>query len=242
MSTPRLARPERQQLERQSEGLASLRGRLLRRVQVARCKRIVDLGAGTGAVTGELVRRGGGEVIAIDAQPDFEDLDPLPFAGATRICCDAAALPFADGSIDLVFCQLGLLWMPAERVLDEVARVLAPGGAFVSIEVDIGGLLEHPPERSIKDLWLKGLRAAGADPDMGRKVAGLVAARGLNPTVQVLPQVAPAGPERIDMLRDLPLSPEDHGRMDQLAAMPPQDPWSLFVWAPVFGLTATKAR
>jgi len=239
VTTPGRARPARADLERQSEGLSGLRGRLLRRVQVATRTRIVDLGAGTGAVTAELVRRGGGEVLAVDAQPDFLDLDPAPFAGAKRVCCDAANLPLPDRSVDLVFCQLGLLWMPLEAVLDEVFRVLIPGGAFVSIEPDIGGLVEHPPERAVKDLWLRGLRTAGADPEVARKIPGALAARGLQPIVEVLPQVAPAGPERLSMLHGLPFAAEDQVRLARLASQPPGQPWEVFAWAPIFGITAT---
>jgi len=53
-------------LAAQAEWLAPARARLLRRVGVARRRRILDLGAGYGAVTGELVRRGGGLVVALD--------------------------------------------------------------------------------------------------------------------------------------------------------------------------------
>ena len=242
MNRPSYARPEREQLERQSESLAPLRNKLLRQVQVATRQRIVDLGAGTGAVTGELVRRGAGQVLAVDSHPDFESLDPEPFAGAFRLRADAAKLPLQDASVDLVFCQLGLLWMDAPAVLDEVARILTPGGAFVSIEPDVGGLIEHPPERALKDLWIRGLRTAGADPEIGRKVPGLLAERGLAPTVEVFAQVGPAGRDRFAMLRGLPLAAEDAVRLATIAAMPQGKPWELFVWMPIFGVTARKPR
>ena len=58
--TPAL--PSKTLLEAQAEWLAPARARLLRRVGIARRRRILDLGAGYGAVTGELVRRGGGFV------------------------------------------------------------------------------------------------------------------------------------------------------------------------------------
>ena len=61
--------------------LAPLRSRLLRGVQVATRRSILDLGAGHGALTGELVRRGAGRVVAVDAAEDFLTLDPAPFAG-----------------------------------------------------------------------------------------------------------------------------------------------------------------
>jgi malonyl-CoA O-methyltransferase len=48
---------------------------------------------------------------------------------AARICASAERLPFADGSIDLVFCNLMLHWHPApHEAVAEIARVLRTGG------------------------------------------------------------------------------------------------------------------
>jgi ubiquinone/menaquinone biosynthesis C-methylase UbiE len=45
---------------------------------------------------------------------------------------DSAALPFADGSLDLVTSSISYHWYPdAGRVLHELARVIRPGGRFV---------------------------------------------------------------------------------------------------------------
>jgi len=53
---------------------------------------------------------------------------------SARVGADAERLPFADGSFDLVSANMVLehLREPA-RVFQEVARVLAPGGAFVFV-------------------------------------------------------------------------------------------------------------
>jgi ubiquinone/menaquinone biosynthesis C-methylase UbiE len=48
---------------------------------------------------------------------------------------DCFALPFQDGSFELVFCNLLLCQLPdLDRVAHEVKRVLVPGGHFLSIE------------------------------------------------------------------------------------------------------------
>jgi len=48
---------------------------------------------------------------------------------ALRVCANADALPFADGSLDMVFCNLMLHWHPAPHaVVAEIARVLRSGG------------------------------------------------------------------------------------------------------------------
>ena len=54
--------------------------------------------------------------------------DPVPFAQ-----CDALALPFGEGTFDLVFTAYGAVPFVADsaRLMGEVARVLRPGGRFV---------------------------------------------------------------------------------------------------------------
>jgi malonyl-CoA O-methyltransferase len=48
-----------------------------------------------------------------------------------RVCGDAAALPFRDGSVDMVFSNLALHWSDApDQVFAECSRVLAPGGVL----------------------------------------------------------------------------------------------------------------
>lgn len=48
-----------------------------------------------------------------------------------RICCDAYNLPFADGSVPFVFCYHTLHHFPdPSPIIDEVYRVLSPGGGF----------------------------------------------------------------------------------------------------------------
>ncbi|HLA84582.1 MAG TPA: hypothetical protein VJL29_07290, partial [Thermoguttaceae bacterium] len=64
MSHPSL--PSTALLRQQAEWLAPARSRLLRRAGIARCRRVLDLGCGVGAVTAELARRTSGFVVALD--------------------------------------------------------------------------------------------------------------------------------------------------------------------------------
>ena len=233
------ARPEAPFLQRQSDGLAPLRSRLLRKAQVATRRSIIDLGAGTGAVTSELVRRGGGEVTAVDVAEDFLALPEEPFAGARRVRASSEAMPFERGSIDLILVQIGLLWMPLAATLDEITRVLAPGGALVAIEPDLGGMIEWPGERGVKDIWLRALRAAGADPEVGRKLPGMLQERGFGVRVEVFPEVGPPGLSRLAPLDGLPLTDAERARPAGLRQTP-EEGWQTFAWAPIFGVMATK--
>ncbi|MBL8056630.1 MAG: methyltransferase domain-containing protein [Anaerolineales bacterium] len=221
--------------------LAPARARLLRQVGVARRQRVLDLGCGSGAVTPELVRRAGGGVIALDRAWQALAADPAPFAGASRLGADAARLPFSAASLDLILAQFALLWMPAEAVLDEVRRVLTPGGALIALEPDYGGLIEAPAETALREIWLAALARAGAEPLIGRRLPGWLAARGFQVRVELLPELAPAEAARFDFLRDLPLTPAERAAVDTAAA---RDRglagWGRLAHLPVLLVTATR--
>jgi SAM-dependent methyltransferase len=202
-------------LEQQAAWLAPARTRLLRRAGIARRRSILDLGCGRGAVTAELVRRGGGRVVALDCNPEAFDGSAPRFAGATAICASAEQLPLADGAFDLVFCQFALLWLDVPAAVGEIRRVLAPGGALAALEPDYGGMIEYPPEIATRDLWLAGLGRAGADPCVGRKLPGILAAAGFAVHVDLLGRLLPPSRVRFDLLGGLPLSDEENARRRQ---------------------------
>ena len=203
---------------RQAEWLAAARARALRTIGIAHRETILDLGCGCGAVTGELSRRSGGEVVAFDCRRDVLAEHPQSFVGAERICGDAIALPFADASFDLVFCQFTLLWTDAAAVAQEIHRVIRPKGVLLAIEPDYGGMIEHPPEIATRDLWIAALTRAGADPNVGRKLPGILRAPDWNVEVDLLNRLMPPSPLRFDLLRELPLTDAEKQRLSSLQA------------------------
>ena len=234
MNHPDLPPPEL--LQQQADWLAAARGRLLRRVQVARRRRVLDLGCGRGIVTGELVRRSGGTVVALDRNRPALGDDDRPFADAARVCADAARLPFAQERFDLVFCQFALLWMDAPAAVGEIRRVLRPGGLLVAIEPDYGGMIEYPAEIATRDLWLAGITRAGGDPLVGRKLPGLLRRAGWDVRVDLLDRLEPPSPTRFDLLRGLPLDADQRATLDHIAALSTD----ALVHLPLFLITATK--
>ena len=239
MTDPSL--PSQELLDQQAAWLAPARARLLRRIRIAGRRRVLDLASGGGAVTGELVRRSGGPVVALDRSRRALAADAKPFDGAARLCGDAARLPFADGSFDLVFCQFALLWLDLPAVVGEVARVLQPGGALVALEPDYGGMIEHPPPIATRQLWVSGLRRAGAEPQVGRKLPGLLAAAGFEVRVDLLDRLTPPSSARFDLLRDLPLDENERRALGQIeqADAACEDPGRV-VHLPIFLVTATR--
>ncbi|MGC9398463.1 MAG: class I SAM-dependent methyltransferase [Anaerolineae bacterium] len=233
-------------LSRQADWLRPARAGLLRRAAVARRRYLLDLGAGRGAVTGELVRRGGGLVTALDRQVAALQ-SSRAFAGAGRVGGDARRLPFADATFDLVFSQLTLLWIaPLARGLDEIHRVLAPGGVLVALEPDYGGMMEYPPEIATRELWWAALRRAGADPCVGRKLPGLLAAHGFKVHVALFDRLLPPDPARLDLLSGLPLTSEEVRRLqriveaDRRLRAAADHAWAVVAHLPFVLLTAEK--
>ena len=114
-----------------------VRDELLSRLDVMRMtpRLVVDLGCGTGAATAALRRRyRASRVVALDLSTEM-----LREAGRRRrpwrrfdcVCADAARLPFADDSVDLLFSNLMLQWCgDPDAVFRDCARVLRPGGLF----------------------------------------------------------------------------------------------------------------
>ncbi|MGH9411526.1 MAG: class I SAM-dependent methyltransferase, partial [Vicinamibacterales bacterium] len=98
--------------------------------------RILDLFCGRGGGMAALTNFGFGRVCGIDLSPRLLRLHQ---GASDRVAGDCRALPFARASFDIAIVQGGLHHLAAlpadlERVLEEVERVLEPGGLFVAVE------------------------------------------------------------------------------------------------------------
>jgi SAM-dependent methyltransferase len=211
--------PSAELLCQQADWLAQARARALRKAGIAKRRKVLDLACGFGAVTDELLRRSGGEVVALDCRQNILAVDPRPFAGAERVCGDALRLPFADSAFDMVFCQFSFLWIDACSAVKEILRVLQPGGVLVAIEPDYGGMMEFPPEIATRDLWITALTRAGADPFIGRKLPGMLKQPGWKSEVDLLDRLMPPSPIRFALLEELPLTDEEKTTLSCIKAV-----------------------
>ncbi len=93
---------------------------------------VLDLASGSGPVARELARPGR-TVVGLDLS-DAELRLAVRRGAGPLVRADARALPFRDGSVDVVTSALGLVVVqPLDAVLAEVARVLRPGGVLAAI-------------------------------------------------------------------------------------------------------------
>lgn len=114
---------------------AEIRRRLLERLELFRIdpQRILDAGCGTGHGSRALLEHyRGAAVFALDLAPGMLQATRRRRPWLRRldtVCGDAAALPLADASVELVFSNLMLQWCnDPDRVFAEFRRVLRPGG------------------------------------------------------------------------------------------------------------------
>jgi SAM-dependent methyltransferase len=105
----------------------------LRMLSLSGDERVLDVACGTGSFTRDFARAAGeaGVVVGLDASRTMlaravreTDADNVAY-----LLGDACALPFRDGSFEAICCfaALYLIEHPM-RAVDELARVLAPGG------------------------------------------------------------------------------------------------------------------
>jgi demethylmenaquinone methyltransferase/2-methoxy-6-polyprenyl-1,4-benzoquinol methylase len=143
-------------------------------------ERALDLATGTGDLAFAAAARGAG-VVALDITPRMIELArakirpalPAYPARPAFVVGDMLALPFPSASFDVVTTGYGLRNVPnLERAIDEIHRVLRPGGRFVSLDFN------RPRPALVRAAYLAYLTAVGGalgwllhrDPDTYRYI------------------------------------------------------------------------
>jgi SAM-dependent methyltransferase len=104
-----------------------------RRVSAAAPRRVLELAAGTGVLTRELVATVAfAEVTATDLNDAMVDFGRRQVPSAVWRRADAMDLPFDDAQYDVVACQFGAMFFPDKpAAFAEARRVLTPAGTLL---------------------------------------------------------------------------------------------------------------
>ena len=98
----------------------------------ARVRTIVDLGAGTGALTRLLVGRAD-EVVAVEPDDRMREVLIESVPGVRAVAGRGESIPLPAASVDAVVASSSWHWMDTVPTLLEVGRVLVPGGTLAAM-------------------------------------------------------------------------------------------------------------
>jgi ubiquinone/menaquinone biosynthesis C-methylase UbiE len=102
------------------------------RVELRPGATVVDVGAGTGKLTRDLVPTGA-RVVAVEPLAEMREQLAAAVPGAEVLAGSAEALPLPDDAADAVVAASAFHWFDTERALVEIHRVLRPGGALATL-------------------------------------------------------------------------------------------------------------
>lgn len=197
----------------QALALAQSRRSLLLSLNPSPGTTLVDLGCGFGMGVVEAAALGPLRAIGVDLDAEVLGVARAAAAdvAAAGMLVSGSAVEFLDGNAyevpvgaaqaDMVISQFLFQHLDApETAAGEVARVLRPGGVACIIDVDDGLSIAYPPSSEAYSALAAALRGSqeggGGDRQIGRKVAALLDAAGLEPlNVAVVSQ---SGYRRVD--------------------------------------------
>jgi SAM-dependent methyltransferase len=127
-------------------------------------RRVLDLGAGTGKLTRQLVALGA-DVVAVEPGDEMRAVLHRVLPGVEALSGSAEAIPLPDASVDVVTAGQAFHWFRTSEALPEIHRVLRPGGGFAFMWNHWDD--EDPLLRSLNDL-VDGLRGDHPERDVQR--------------------------------------------------------------------------
>ena len=105
---------------------------LCERLRIGPCRDVLDLAAGTGKLTRDLVPTGA-RIVAVEPLDEMRARLVEAVPGVEAMAGTAEQVPLADESVDAVVCAQAFHWFDPERALPEIHRVLRPGGGLAMI-------------------------------------------------------------------------------------------------------------
>ena len=133
-------------------------------------QRVLDLGAGTGKLTRQLVSRGL-DVVAVEPLEGMRAELSRVLPGTPVQAGSAEEIPLPDGAVDAVLAAQAWHWVTPEVAAPEVARVLRPGGQLglvwnerdetVPWVAELGRIIEEQGRKLEADAMREGNNSTG---------------------------------------------------------------------------------
>lgn len=123
------------------------------RLGLAAGSRVLDLAAGTGKLTRQLVARGLA-VVAVEPGDEMRGVLERVVPEVEALFGTAEAIPLPDGAVDAVTVGQAFHWFEPEQAFSELRRVLRPGGGFALLwnEWDEDDPLLGPVDRLLAEI------------------------------------------------------------------------------------------
>jgi ubiquinone/menaquinone biosynthesis C-methylase UbiE len=228
---------------------------------------LLDLGCGPGFTTLELARLVGqsGHIHAVDSASQFTDyLRSQLKSGETGNVsvhdCDVHDLPLKDATVDGAFARWLLCFVnDPQRVCDEVARVLRPGGVFVAWDYfnyrAVGVFPENPAIRRLFDAYYRSALDHGGSYDIAQNLPGMLIHSGFEVQhMEPINRAARPGSNTWAWVSEFNkgyvpklvetglLTPEEAAELRAAWAEAESNPAAFFFSPPMLGIVAVKAR
>ena len=248
----------------QAEHLREHTKALLDPIALAPEARVLDLGCGRGGALDLLSELAGPSGCVVGLDQDATSLAAARALVRERelgnveiVQADARATGLPRSSFDLVHVEMLLVNLPApEQVVEEIARLVKPGGWVAAMEPDHALRVCYPPHPALQrlcGLLAMAHRQDGADSYVGRRLPHLLATAGMaDIAVEARAPVYPPGhPQRTlcpDLVRNLRprilrwglIDERELDRLDHAARLHLDDPETLSVPVTYFVARARK--
>jgi SAM-dependent methyltransferase len=169
----------------QAPDMAAIKKRAYDEMRLEVGDRAVDVGCGPAIDTLELARIVGptGSVLGLDMDPTTIEaanraaIDAGVGAYTKHAVSDATKLPLESGSVDALYCERVLQhipWMRCQVAVDEMLRVLKPGGRLVIVDTDWATFSIATPDPALERRIVGEHLLSFANPFSGRNLLSLL--------------------------------------------------------------------
>jgi len=172
----------------QAGWLAPSRHYLYRRASLARRRRVLDLGCGSGVIAEEMRQIINRPVLAADRDPGMVAFARSAYPENEYLVGDEDTLARKGSRFELAVISFVLMWQRRPLpFLRKVRKLLERNGTLLVLaEPDYGGRIDFPAGLDfLKDIFIGHIAGAGGDPFIGRRLASLLAAAGFKADVEL---------------------------------------------------------